>query len=78
MVPSGEATTKTLNELSSIMNEGDIIIDGGKGTASTGNEQISQPSTLILTVDGSEASLIIITFTHCDAQSHLLNTRKND
>ena len=29
MVPSGEATTKTLNNLSSIMNDGDIIIDGG-------------------------------------------------
>ena len=29
MVPSGEATTKTLNHLSSIMNDGDIIIDGG-------------------------------------------------
>ena len=29
MVPSGEATTKTLNDLSSIMNDGDIIIDGG-------------------------------------------------
>tara|TARA_E500000331_G_scaffold250065_1_gene240520 strand:+ start:3301 stop:4209 length:909 start_codon:yes stop_codon:yes gene_type:complete len=29
MVPSGEATTKTLNDLNLIMNDGDIIIDGG-------------------------------------------------
>ena len=29
MVPSGEATENTLNELSSIMDAGDIIIDGG-------------------------------------------------
>ena len=29
MVPSGEATKNTLNDLRSIMHDGDIIIDGG-------------------------------------------------